>query len=176
MNLKKYLYPIIGIAIAGGIFMLATKGKKPSPTPTPEPTPEPEDGSGVSPEQKKPDPTLSAILANANATTILKGKKIYSKVDNVKARTEARVNDGIVNNLYGDITKAGTFLGTAISVLNDGNGAQNATAKRVYKWVKVQLSKDGYDAVQANRSFLTRDLFTPSAFPIVYFREDVIKL
>ena len=176
MNLKKYLYPIIGIAIAGGIFMLATKGKKPTPTPTPEPTPEPEDGSGVSPEQKKPDPTLSAILANANATTILKGKKIYSKVDNVKARTEARVNDGIVNNLYGDITKAGTFLGTAISVLNDGNGAQNTTAKRVYKWVKVQLSKDGYDAVQANRTFLTRDLFTPSAFPIVYFREDVIKL
>ena len=107
---------------------------------------------------------------------MLKGKKIYSKIANIKARTEARVNDGLVNNLYGDISNAGTYLGTAMSVLNDGNGAQNTSAKRVYKWVKVQLSKEGYDAVQANRSFLTRDLFTPSAFPIVYFREDVIKL
>ena len=174
MNLKKYLYPIIGVAIAGGIFVLATKGKKPEPTP--EPTPEPEDGSGVTPEQKKPDPTLSAMLASKDASTLLKGKKIYSKIDKIKARTEPRVNDGVVNNLYGDITKAGTFLGTAISVVNDAGGAQNATAKRVYKWVKVQLSKDGYDAVQANRTFLTRDLFTPTAFPVVYFREDVIKL
>lgn len=174
MNLKKYLYPIIGIAIAGGIFVLATKGKKPEPTP--EPTPEPEDGSGVTPEQKKPDPTLSAMLASKDANTLLKGKKIYSKIDTIKARTEPRVNDGLVNNLYGDITKSGTYLGNAISVVNDAGGAQNATAKRVYKWVKVQLSKDGYDSVQANRSFLTRDLFTPTAFPVVYFREDVIKL
>jgi hypothetical protein len=176
MKVNKYIYPLIGVAIAGGILMLSIKSKKGDDNNPVEPTPEPEDGSGVSPEQKKPDPTLSAILANANATTMLKGKKIYSKIANIKARTEARVNDGLVNNLYGDISNAGTYLGTAMSVLNDGNGAQNTSAKRVYKWVKVQLSKEGYDAVQANRSFLTRDLFTPSAFPIVYFREDVIKL
>lgn len=174
INTKK-LYPLIGIGIALGLILLIAK-KKPDTTPNPEPTPEPEDGSGVSPEQKKPDPTLSGILASANATTMLKGKKIYSKIANVKARTEARVNDGVVNNLYGDISNAGTYLGTAISVLNDAGGAQNTTAKRVFKWVKVQLSKEGYEAVQANRSFLTRDLFTPSAFPVVYFREDVIKL
>lgn len=175
INTKK-LYPLIGIGIAVGMILLIAKKKPNDGTPNPEPAPEPEDGSGVSPEQKKPDPTLTAILAKANATTMLKGKKIYSKIGNVKARTEARVNDGVVNNLYGDISNAGTFLGTAISVLNDAGGAQNTSAKRVYKWVKVQLSKEGYDAVQANRSFLTRDLFTPSAFPIVYFREDVIKL
>jgi hypothetical protein len=174
INTKK-LYPLIGIGIAVGMILLIAK-KKPDTTPNPEPSPEPEDGSGVSPEQKKPDPSLMAILANANASTMLKGKKIYSKIGNIKARTEPRVNDGLVNNLYGDISNSGVFLGTAISVVNDAGGAQNTTAKRVFKWVKVQLSKDGYDAVQANRSFLTRDLFTPSTFPVVYFREDVIKL
>lgn len=178
MNLKKYLYPIIGIAIAGGIFFLATKGKKPDDgnTPNPEPTPEPQDGSGITPEQKKPDPALSTIINSANATTALKGKKIYSKVVNAKARTEARVNDGVVNNLYGNVPTAGIYLGDVISVVNDVSGAQNPTAKRVYKWVKVKLSKNGYDAIQSNRGFLTRDLWTPTALPVVYFREDVIKL
>ena len=39
MKIDKYIYPIVGIAIAGGIFLLATK-KKPDETPNPEPTPE----------------------------------------------------------------------------------------------------------------------------------------
>jgi hypothetical protein len=39
MKIEKYIYPIIGIAIAGGIFLLATK-KKPDEKPNPEPTPE----------------------------------------------------------------------------------------------------------------------------------------
>jgi hypothetical protein len=95
MKVNKYIYPLIGVAIAGGILMLSIKSKKGDDNNPVEPTPEPEDGSGVSPEQKKPDPTLSAILANANATTMLKGKKIYSKIGNIKARTEARVNDGL---------------------------------------------------------------------------------
>ena len=178
MKLNKYVYPLIGVAVAGIILALAIKGKKPDDgnTPTPEPTPNPQDGSEISPEQKKADPALATILGSANATTALKGKKIYSKVVNTKARTEARVNDGLVNNLYGDVPNAGIYLGDAISVVNDVSGAQNPTAKRVYKWVKVKLSKDGYDAIQANRSFLTRDLFTPSTLPVVYFREDVIKL
>lgn len=178
MKLKKYLYPIIGLAIAGSIFYLATKGKKSDDgvTPTPEPTPEPEDGDKISPEQKKADPALATILGSANASTALKGKKVYSKIANIKARTEPRVNDGIINNLYGDVSNSGTLLGTVISVVNDAGGAQNATAKRVFKWVKVQLSKEAYDSVQANRTFMTRDLFTPTALPVVYFREDVIKL
>lgn len=173
--MKKYIAPIIGVVLAGGIFYLATK-KKPDEKPNPEPTPEPQDDGEISPEQKKVDPALTTILGSKDATTALKGKKIYSKIANVKARTEPRVNDGLMNNLYGDITNANTFLGTAISVVNDAGGTQNSTAKRVFKWVKVQLSKEGYDTIQANRSFLTRDIFTPSTFPIVYFREDVIKL
>ena len=178
MNINKYKYPLIGVAVAGLIIMLAIKGKKPDDgnTPTPEPLPDAEDGSTITPEQKKIDPALATILGRSNATTLIKGKKIYSKLANAKARTEARVNDGLVNNLYGEVSTAGTYLGDAISVVNDVGGAQNPNAERIYKWVKVKLSKDGYDAIQANRSFLTRDLWTPSTLPVVYFREDVIKL
>lgn len=174
INTKK-LYPLIGVGIALGLILLVAKKRKNDDT-TPEPTPNPDGEGGIPAEQKKVDPTLASILSSKDANTLIKGKKLYTKVGNVKARTQAFVNDGIVNNLYGDITNANTFVGTAISVLNDGSGAQNTTANRPYKWVKIQLSKEGYDAVQANRSFLTRDLFTPSTFPIVYLREDVIKL
>jgi hypothetical protein len=174
INSKK-LYPLIGVGVAVLLILLVAK-KKPDNNPNPEPSPLPDDESGITPEQKKIDPTLASILLSKDANTLIKGKNIYSKVGNAKARTQPFVNDGIVNNLYGDITNANTYLGDAISVLNDGSGAQNTTANRTFKWVKVKLSKEGYDAVQANRSFLTRDLFTPSNFPVVYFREDVIKL
>ena len=172
---KKYIYPLIGLAIAGGIVLLATKKKSDDGGgTTPEPTPE--DNGGITPEQKKIDATLNTILSNKNANTLIKGKKIYSKVANAKGRTQPAVNDGVVNNLYGTISNANTYLGNAVGVANDLGKTINSATKKPFVWVKVQLSKDGYDAVQSNRSFLTRDLFTPATLPYVYFREDVIKL
>lgn len=172
---KKYIYPLIGLAIAGGIVLLATKKKSDDGGgETPEPTPE--DNGGITPEQKKIDATLNTILSNKNANTLIKGKKIYSKVANAKGRTQPAVNDGVVNNLYGTISNANTYLGNAVGVANDLGKTMNSATKKPFVWVKVQLSKDGYDAVQSNRSFLTRDLFTPATLPYVYFREDVIKL
>ena len=172
---KKYIYPLIGLAIAGGIVLLATKKKSDDGGgETPEPTPE--DNGGITPEQQKIDATLNTILSNKNANTLIKGKKIYSKVANAKGRTQPAVNDGVVNNLYGTISNANTYLGNAVGVANDLGKTMNSATKKPFVWVKVQLSKDGYDAVQANRSFFTRDLFTPATLPYVYFREDVIKL
>ena len=172
---KKYIYPLIGLAIAGGIVLLATKKKSDDGGgETPEPTPE--DNGGITPEQKKIDATLNTILSNKNANALIKGKKIYSKVANAKGRTQPAVNDGFVNNLYGTISNANTYLGNAVGVANDLGKTMNSATKKPFVWVKVQLSKDGYDAVQSNRSFLTRDLFTPATLPYVYFREDVIKL
>ena len=174
---KKYIYPLIAVAIAGGIFLLVSK-KKPKndggggDTPIEPPT----DGSEISAEQKKIDATLNTILSNKNANTLIKGKKIYSKVANAKGRTQPAVNDGVVNNLYGTISNANTYLGNAVGVANDLGKTINPATKKPFVWVKVQLSKDGYDAVQTNRSFFTRDLFTPATLPYVYFREDVIKL
>lgn len=173
---KKYLYPIIGVVIAGGIVFLATR-KKPKDDgggETPEPTPE--DNSGISPEQKKIDVNLNNLLASKSANTLIKGKKIYSKVADAKGRTQPAVNDGVINNLYGTVADANTYLGNAVSVATDLGKTINSATKKPYVWVKVQLSKQGYDAVQANRSFFTRDLFTPATLPYVYFREDVIKL
>lgn len=172
---KKYIYPLIGLAIAGGIVLLATK-KKPEDGGGTTPEPTPEDNGGITPEQQKIDATLNTILSNKNANTLIKGKKIYSKVANAKGRTQPAVNDGVVNNLYGTISNANTYLGNAVGVANDLGKTMNSATKKPFVWVKVQLSKDGYDAVQSNRSFLTRDLFTPATLPYVYFREDVIKL
>ena len=173
---KKYLYPLIGIAIAGGIVFLATRKKKKDDGGGETPQPTPEDNGGISPEQKKIDANLNTILASKSANTLIKGKKIYSKVDSAKARTQPAVNDGVINNLYGTISEANTYLGNAVSVATDMGKTINTATKKPFVWVKVQLSKQGYDAVQANRSFLTRDLFTPATLPYVYFREDVIKL
>ena len=173
---KKYIYPLIGLAIAGGIFLLLTN-KKPKDDgggETPQPTPD--DNGGISPEQKKIDANLNTILASKSANTLIKGKKIYSKVVNAKARTQPAVNDGLVNNLYGTISDANVYVGNAVSIATDMGKTINTATKKPYVWVKIQLSKDGYDAVQSNRSFLTRDLFTPATLPYVYFREDVIKL
>ena len=91
---KKYIYPLIGLAIAGGIVLLATKKKSDDGGgETPEPTPE--DNGGITPEQQKIDATLNTILSNKNANTLIKGKKIYSKVANAKGRTQPAVNDGV---------------------------------------------------------------------------------
>lgn len=172
---KKYIFPLIGIAIAGGIFLLVIK-KKPEDGGDTTPEPKPEDNSGISPEQQKIDASLGVILSNKNANTLIKGKKIYSKIADAKARTQPAVNDGVVNNLYGSISNANVYLGNAVGVATDLGKTNNPATKKPYMWVKLQLSKDGYDAVQSNRSFLTRDLFTPATLPYVYFREDVIKL
>jgi hypothetical protein len=175
INVKK-LYPLIGLGIAVGLVLLVSR-KKTQGGGDDEVVPvTPEDEGGITPEQKKIDPTLNSILISKDANTLIKGKKLYTKVANVKARTQAGVNDGVINNLYGTLSNAGTFVGTAISVVNDIGKTNNPITNKTYKWVKTQLSKEGYEAVQANRSFLTRDLFAPSNFPIVYFREDTIKL
>jgi hypothetical protein len=172
---KKYIYPLIGVAIAVGVVLLATK-KKPNDGGGETPEPTPEDNGDISPEQKKIDATLNTILANKNANALIKGKKIYSKVATAKGRTQPAVNDGVINNLYGTISNANTYLGNAVGVATDLGKTINSATKKSFVWVKVQLSKEGYEAVQSNRSIFTRDLFTPATLPYVYFREDVIKL
>ena len=72
MKIDKYIYPIIGIAIAGGIFLLATK-KKPDENPNPEPTPEEllrENDSGRVTNAKQKISAMKVGLNVINPTTI----------------------------------------------------------------------------------------------------------
>ena len=76
---KKYIYPLIAVAIAGGIFWLVTK-KKPNNGGGgggDAPIEPPKDGSEISAEQKKIDAPLNTILANKNANVLIKNKKIF---------------------------------------------------------------------------------------------------
>ena len=120
MSMKKYIYPIIGIAIAGGIFLLATK-KKPDEKPNPEPKPEEllrENDSGRVTNAKQKISAMKVGLNVINPTTIkvLKSDgslgntynvgrgKLYSK-ENVKGVRK----DGYI--IVYDKEVGGNFLG-----------------------------------------------------------------
>ena len=168
---KKYIYPLIAVAIAGGIFWLVTK-KKPKndggggDAPIEPPT----DGSEISAEQKKIDAPLNTILANKNANVLIKNKKIFSKIANAKGRYSPYVNDGFVENVYGNIPNANTLIGLAVGAVNDKGSTINPSTNRPFVWVQVKLSKAVFDAFQEQKSFYER------ADETAYFREDVIKL
>jgi len=72
MSMKKYIGPIIGVVLAGGIFYLATK-KKPDEKPNPEPNPEEllrQNDSGRVTNAKQKVSAMKVGLNVINPTTI----------------------------------------------------------------------------------------------------------
>jgi hypothetical protein len=134
-----------------------------------------EQGSDKTKEQIKLDPALANIFKSPTWNKDIIGKKVYSKIADIKLRDNELVNDGLINNIYGVVSKAGTYLGDVVGAYYDRGGAINPESKVKYKWVKIKLTDAVYKEVQSEKSFLTKDLFKiPNVYK--YVREDVIKL
>lgn len=124
---------------------------------------------------------LEIILSKTvtESSNLLRNKTVFSKLDGVKARNGNYVNNGIVNNIMGDIKPSGIKLGKVVSVINDKNNAKNPQG-RVYRWIKVLPSQESIDEMNKNKSFLSPKLASASVYALAkapfYYREDTIKL
>jgi hypothetical protein len=108
--------------------------------------------------------------------SLLKGRKLYAKINKAKGRNEARVNDGwgLGSNVIFESTPEGEFLGYAQFVSNDRNSAKDANGK-VYKWIRITLDDKAWNRYNDTKSFLTRQLVKNKNNDWAYFREDVIR-
>lgn len=154
-------YSMVGLGVLGTTYLvivLINKRKKGSIEVEPDP-------------QSKPDPILTeGVVAG---TTI--GMKIYSKVDGVKIRNGAFVNDGLVNNIYDTVPKKDTYMGKIVRILVGAKDQINPATKRPYNWFSFQLEKPLYDQMQAERYFFTRDAWANIPPPAkTWVREDVV--
>lgn len=176
-GLKYGFFALAGIAVILGVVLLGKK--KPD-----------DDGGGgdevepVKPNQPVIDPRqaavpldLKAILASKDPMSLLKGRKLYAKIDKAKGRSEARVNDGwgLGNNIVFESTPEGEFLGYAQFVVNDKNGAKDAQGK-LYKWIRITLADKPWNRYNDTKSWLTKQTFKGKNNDFAYFREDVIRL
>lgn len=177
--LKYSLYGVGVIAVLLGIVFLTKKNKddngdggsgdenipdKPNQTP-------------IDPKQTAVPSDLKAILATKDPMLLLKGRKIYAKIDKAKGRSEARVNDGwgLGSNLIFESTPQGEFLGYAQFVVNDKNSAKDAQGK-IYKWIRITLDNKAWNRYNDTKSWLTKETFKGKNNDFAYFREDVIRL
>lgn len=171
---------IAGVAVILGVVLL---GKK-------KPDDDGDDGSGgggdntpkpnepvIDPKQASVPLNLKSILASKDPMSLLKGRKLYAKIDKAKGRSEARVNDGwgLGNNIVFESTPEGEFLGYAQFVVNDKNGAKDAQGK-LYKWIRITLDDKPWNRYNDTKSWLTKQLFKGKNNDFAYFREDVIRL
>jgi len=132
-------------------------------------------GSDKTKEQVKLDPNLANVFKSKTWNKDIVGKKVYSKIAEIKLRDSIKVNDGLINNIYGVVSKPNTLIGEVVAGYLDIGGAINPETKTKFKWVKIKLTDAVYKEVQSQKSFLTKDLFgMPNVYK--YVREDVIKL
>ena len=183
MNDKK-LYMYSGVAIASAIvayFLITRKSKTSGKDALIEETVITDTGSEIPVEQAILPVELEAVfnLPLKEAVRKIGNKNVYTKVADVKARKGANVNNGFVNNAYGTIADKNTNVGKVIAISEDANGAKNVKG-RVYKWVKVNLTKEARKALNEspNESLLnTISGSLPTTGNVfAYFREDTITL
>ena len=124
-------------------------------------------------DQSKPNPALDKLIQTGQT----KGISIRSKVSNAKLRTEYKVNDGVINNLYGEVPKFNTEIGEVIDKPYDDQNQQiNPATNKVYKWLKVKITQAVYDDIQDNqRGWWTRDRVRKVPFQL-FVREDTVKI
>jgi hypothetical protein len=164
MKNKTLIYGALGlVAIGALIYLLGNdKDKQVEDVKSDDATPSKD---GISNEQKTPDVNVEKAKDVSGKLTGLVGKSIYTKVDNVKVRDSAKVNNGIINNIYGELPVRNTLIGKVVSVVKDAN----------YNWVGVKLSQEAYNMIQSQKNIVTRDLWV-NIPPLKWVREDVIKL
>ena len=120
--------------------------------------------------QDKPDPKLDELVKSGKVA----GATLVSKVKNVKLRHQAYVNDGAVNNRYGEAPEANMTIGTVVSVVDDLSGNVNPATSIPYKWFKIKIDKDLFNEIQTNqRNWATRQTLVPSQ---LFVREDTVKI
>lgn len=175
-NKKLYLYSGLAIATALAIYYLVAKKSNPdfldNNAPEGDAQPDVTTGTGdtITAQQAQMDKELSETLkkSSSEVTKLLLNKSVYTKLDNVKTRSQNFVNNGWINNLFITIPDKGTFLGNIIQVIDDKGGAKNAEG-RVFKWFKIFPSQPAKDVWKSYTSSNTN-------MPAYYVREDVITL
>jgi hypothetical protein len=177
-NKKLYLYSGLAIALSLVAYVVITKNKKSKTDPTSDVKPDVTTTTGdvISNEQVVIDLSLQEILNKSlsEVNTTLKGKPVYTKIDNVQVRNDSYVNNGIVNNIMSTISNKGTLLGNVIAVVED-KGRLTNTSGKVFKWLKINPAQVTLNDMNKNKSLLTRK-FLPEYKEVIYVREDVIKL
>jgi hypothetical protein len=177
--LKYSFYGIGAIAVILGVLFVMKKKKDDDG----------DDGSGgenipdkpnqipIDPKQAAVPSDLKAILVTKDPMLLLKGRKIYAKVDKAKGRSEARVNDGfgLGSNLIFESTPQGEFLGYAQFVSNDKNSAKDAQGK-IYKWIRITLDDKAWNRNNDSQPWYNKQTFKGKNNNFAYFREDVIRL
>jgi hypothetical protein len=187
MNGDKKLYLYSGLAIVGAIiaYVIITK-KKPLSDGSSEGTgiPDPETnvavtttGEVIDQNQVQIPTSLSEILkkTSAQATVALINKPVYTKLDDVKVRSENFVNNGIIDNVMSKITNRGTLLGNVIQVVDDKGKLVNNDG-RVYKWFRIKPADITLNDMNRNKSLFTHTFLPDSTGKEIYVREDTVKL
>jgi hypothetical protein len=161
------IYGLLGLIALGGLVYLVVPKKeegieedevidtKKKDTPDDE----------ISNEQKTPDKNVEAAKDNTGKLTSLIGKNVFTKLEGVQVRNTAMVNNGIINNIYGEIPSKDILIGKVTSVLKKGD----------FNWLGVKLSQQAYDIIQSETNIIFRDLRT-NIPALKWVREDVIKL
>jgi len=161
------IYGLLGLIALGGLVYLAVPKKEESITdedlidPKSEDTPD----NVISNEQKTPDKNVEAAKDNTGKLTSLIGKNVFTKLAGVQVRNTAMVNNGVINNIYGEIPSKDILIGKVTSVLKKGE----------FNWIGVKLSQQAYDIIQSEKNIIFRDLRT-NIPALKWVREDVIKL
>jgi hypothetical protein len=118
-------------------------------------------------EQKVKDPALSELMKLPNWQNRVLNKKLYTKVGGANIRTQAFVNNGFFNNIYGTIPTKDVELGVITKVIAKAQSDGMA-------WFGIKLSKPAYNIIQSEK-IITRDLWE-NIPPLLWIREDVVKL
>jgi hypothetical protein len=161
------IYGLLGLIALGGLIYLVVPKKEESVTdedlidPKSEDTPD----NVISNEQKTPDKNVEAAKDNTGKLTSLIGKNVFTKLAGVQVRNTAMVNNGVINNIYGEIPSKDILIGKVTSVLKKGD----------FNWIGVKLSQQAYDIIQSEKNIIFRDLRT-NIPALKWVREDVIKL
>jgi hypothetical protein len=179
MNKKYLIYGGIGVVVLIAIYY-ATKSPDQPITDEGDFSSEDESTSNteITKEQRALDPKVKEVIKLKEAEdkkpyvkTI--GKNVYTKVNNVKLRKKPYVNNGTINNIYGEVAKKDTLIGTIGFSVLDREGVINPSTNKVFNWFQIYMSTPVFDDIQKNqKNFLTRQIVKP----IVFVREDVIKL
>jgi hypothetical protein len=120
--------------------------------------------------QDKPNAKLDELVKAGQVV----GATLVSKVKNVKLRHQAYVNDGAVNNRYGEAPEANMTIGTVVSVVDDLTKNINPATSQPYKWFKIKIDKALFNEIQTNqRNIATRQTLVPSQ---LFVREDTVKI
>lgn len=186
MNSDKKLYLYSGLAIVGALvaYAVITRKKPLNDSSEGSGIPDPETtvsvtttGDVIDQEQTVIPASLADILkkTSSEATIALINKPVYTKLDDVKVRSDRYVNNGVVNNIMSTITNRGTLLGNVIQVVDDKGKLNNADG-RVYKWFKIKPAQITLDDMNRNKSFLTHVFLPNTTGKEIYVREDALKL